>query len=529
MAKDVRFGKFRYDADAGVLYRQAELVQLPPRALAVLGCLIAAGGDLVTKSKILETAWPDSYVAEDSLTHAISVLRGALGDDPKNPDYIQTVPRRGYRFVASLPGASGSEAEGNSAAKDSGGSWRWWRLAGGVGLALTAATVWMTSSGGLGPAPAAGYERIGRLALTLEVRESDRLDAAATRELLADRIERDTRLVVVEPDDDPDATLRVVFEHVDDRLRVAARVRGAPDGANWWGQDWDLPVAMYTDTDFARSLLSRLQFLLDLTSEYSTLRGSTSREAMLLGVQAGDLLLGAAQRDLHRAEEAANVLRRALDLDPDFARARAGRVAIRAEAADWRPWTAEELALAEQDIAAALAGDPDDPVVHIARALLARLQGDLGQMRASLDEAETYGPSIFWIYMIRAELEHAMGFDDLALATARRGVSLDPYLPSMLGRLIDVQLWRADLAAAALTLDTLTALDAEGYWSGRSRARLLQARGDFAGAEAALLLLRERWANALWIHQELASFYTARGNAAAAEAATARLQALVRE
>jgi len=523
MSDDVRFGKFRFDRDAGVLYREAELVQVPPRALAVLDCLIAGRGDVVTKERILETAWPDSFVAEDSLTHAISVLRGALGDDPKKPEFIQTVPRRGYRFVAALP------ARGDVVA-DTGEKKRRAALpilAAAVIVAV--ATLWAGMTGRQGPAPAAGYERIQRLVLVIEAGDAVEIDTAATRDLLAERIERDTGLGVVAAAGEAGATLSVRFERIAGRLQITARVRDAA-GQRWWGQRWNMPVELYADDLFAQSLLSRLQFLLDVVSANSTVRGASSREAMVKAVHAAELLLGDAQYDLHLADQAAADLRRAVDLDPEFMRARAGWIAVRAEAMEWRDWTTQEREDAERDIVLALEEEPADPLIHIAAALLAKLRGDLDRMRSELDAAVTLSPSLFWIYMIRAELEHQMGFDDLALTTATRGVAFDPYLPSMLGRLIDVHLWREDPDAAEETLSTLAAIDGEGgYWSGRSRARILLARGDLVGAEAQLLALREDWANALWIHAELATFYAQQGNAAAAEAATARLESLLRE
>ncbi len=529
MANDVRFGKFRFDRDAGVLYRQAELVQVPPRALAVLDCLIAGRGDVVTKEQILGAAWPDSFVAEDSLTHAISVLRGALGDDPKKPEFIQTVPRRGYRFVATLP------AEGREVPSDAGDKKK--RAALPLLAAAVIAAVAMLWTGWTGDdvsAPESGYERIRRLALAVEVAEGTDFDVSAVRAALAERIESHTGLAVVVADDAAGPTLSVMFERVGDRVQIAARVRGGADDRRWWGQDWNLPIGLYRDDDFATSLVSRLQFLLDVVHADSAVRGSTNIDAMIMAVHGADLLLGAAQQDLLLFLEAAADLRRAFELDPNFTRARAGEIAVVIEAEEWRNLTPQEFEDAANYIARALETDPDDPVVHIAAALLAKLRGDYAGWAAELDETLTLAPSLFWIYMSRAELEHEMGQDEVALTTATRGVAHDPYLPSMLGRLIDVQLWLGDSDAAEETLDTLAAIDVTedgkgGYWSGRSRFRILVARGDVVTAEAELLALRRVWGNAQWIHLMEADFYEKQGNAEAADAARARLESLRRE
>lgn len=93
------FGPFSFTPANG-LWRGQEEIPLPPRALAVLGALVAEPGQLVSKADLLDAGWRDAFVTEASLLEAIHVLRTALGDDRKAPRYIQTVHRRGYRFVA---------------------------------------------------------------------------------------------------------------------------------------------------------------------------------------------------------------------------------------------------------------------------------------------------------------------------------------------------------------------------------------------------------------------------------------------
>ncbi len=98
----VVFGPFRLDRRSTELRRDGELVALPGRAAALLTYLVNHAGELVTKEALVEAAWPDTAVSDASLKEAIHVLRQALGDAPQSPAYIQTVPRRGYRFVGDL-------------------------------------------------------------------------------------------------------------------------------------------------------------------------------------------------------------------------------------------------------------------------------------------------------------------------------------------------------------------------------------------------------------------------------------------
>jgi DNA-binding winged helix-turn-helix (wHTH) protein len=103
----VVFGPYRFEPDNG-LWRNGHEVALPPRALAVLAALIAQPGTVVAKRALIDAVWKDAFVTEASLLEAIRVLREALDDDRRNPIYIQTVHRRGYRFVApvTMPGGA---------------------------------------------------------------------------------------------------------------------------------------------------------------------------------------------------------------------------------------------------------------------------------------------------------------------------------------------------------------------------------------------------------------------------------------
>ena len=75
---------------------------LPSRAFDALVYLIEHRDRLVRKNELIDAVWPDVVVTDDSLIHAISVLRRALADDPSEARYVQTVPRRGYRFIAAV-------------------------------------------------------------------------------------------------------------------------------------------------------------------------------------------------------------------------------------------------------------------------------------------------------------------------------------------------------------------------------------------------------------------------------------------
>ncbi len=96
----VAFGPFTFDRTSRLLSKEGVELSLPPRVLAVLALLLDRQGELVTKQELISAVWRDAFVTETSLAEAISVLRQTLGDDPQRPTYVQTLHRRGYRFVA---------------------------------------------------------------------------------------------------------------------------------------------------------------------------------------------------------------------------------------------------------------------------------------------------------------------------------------------------------------------------------------------------------------------------------------------
>jgi DNA-binding winged helix-turn-helix (wHTH) protein len=94
------FGSFQLDTGARRLSQGGSPLTVAARHLDVLAALIARAGAVVSKDALVEAAWPDVAVTDNSLEQAVSILRRALGAAPDGESYIQTVPRQGYRFVA---------------------------------------------------------------------------------------------------------------------------------------------------------------------------------------------------------------------------------------------------------------------------------------------------------------------------------------------------------------------------------------------------------------------------------------------
>jgi TolB-like protein len=96
------FGPYRLDPDKCLLTRAGDTISLTPKAIKILLMLVANAGQLVGKDELLQEVWPDTFVEESNLSQNIFTLRRVLGDERTGPRYIETVTRRGYRFVATV-------------------------------------------------------------------------------------------------------------------------------------------------------------------------------------------------------------------------------------------------------------------------------------------------------------------------------------------------------------------------------------------------------------------------------------------
>ena len=113
MRQSVTFGRYRFELPAGRLWAGKRELRLTPKAAAVLGALVARSGEPVSKETLFASVWPRTVVSDDALTSCIQELRRILADDPKQPRFIETRHRRGYRFVADVlpvPDEAGADA-----------------------------------------------------------------------------------------------------------------------------------------------------------------------------------------------------------------------------------------------------------------------------------------------------------------------------------------------------------------------------------------------------------------------------------
>lgn len=112
-ARFYEFGAFRIDATERLLFRDGQLVPLPLKIFQTLLALVLNSGHVVEKHMLMREIWTDSFVEERSLAQNIFTLRKALGEDRSSPQFIETIPKRGYRFVAIVKEISEESADSN--------------------------------------------------------------------------------------------------------------------------------------------------------------------------------------------------------------------------------------------------------------------------------------------------------------------------------------------------------------------------------------------------------------------------------
>ena len=107
MEEDFRVGLWLIEPSLNAVSHNGESIHLAPKVMGVLVCLAQHAGQSVSKEDLLQTVWPDTFVGDDVLKGSISELRRVLEDDAREPTIIQTIPKRGYRLVASVQPVNG--------------------------------------------------------------------------------------------------------------------------------------------------------------------------------------------------------------------------------------------------------------------------------------------------------------------------------------------------------------------------------------------------------------------------------------
>jgi DNA-binding winged helix-turn-helix (wHTH) protein/Tfp pilus assembly protein PilF len=381
-----RFGPYMLDPGAYRLTRGDDIVQLSPKIIDLLLYLVARQSALVSKEDLFKALWPDVAVTDNALTQAVSELRQALGDDSSKPAYIQTVARRGYRFIAPVTSTAVPAAAFAGA---------------GAGAAATGAAEQIAVQPSIAVLDFANVSNDRDLAwLSSGIAETVTNDLRATSALrIVDRVRvveaikrAGPELSALRAELHLDRAVVGSFQRAGSRLRITARVVDAASGETMAGAQADGPLEEVFDLQ--DRIVAQFAETLGIGAKQPRSLGDTSSlEAYRLFTE-GRVRLESL--DAANVPEAIANFERAIDLDPQYAAAYVGL-------ANARLWQYEMSRARNQPDAGLLARAID----HVRRAI--DLERDLADAHATLSFLLMSG-----------------GRAAEALIAARRAVALEP-------------------------------------------------------------------------------------------------------
>jgi DNA-binding winged helix-turn-helix (wHTH) protein/TolB-like protein len=521
------FGPFRLDPWERRLLLDGAVVPLTAKVFDTLLVLVQNSGQTLEKEELLQKVWPDTFVEEGNLPQNISVLRKALGDSASDTRYIETIPRRGYRFIADVRKSYGQpEPQGRRLRLVV-------ALLAAIGIAGTG-LLWIWSR----------FERkdtapIRSLAVlpfrTLQPGSAEDTLGLGIADGVITRISQVGALTIrptgairkyVSRPDDPlttarelrvDSVLEGTFQRAGGRLRVSVNLLRTRDGASLWAESFDVPVTGFfaVQDDVCRQIVARLRLSLTAAEQDRLGRRATSSteayEYYLKGMNAFDnLRKGSGAKPA--LESASALLQRAIEIDPDYALARAqlasayvriGTV-VDLEDPSW-------IQLAEEQLRRAQALDPLLAEVHVVRnwILCSGYGGfNIEEAARELELAKRLNPSVG-----RSELgvQYAhLGLEELAVRELEKSIEIDPVSEvrqvflgegyRLLGRIDEaiahhMKFWnrpgpvralidRKRLEEAEPMISRNLALNPDGPYEIGARALSFALRGKFAEAEA---------------------------------------------
>jgi TolB-like protein/tetratricopeptide (TPR) repeat protein len=391
MDQGVSFGGHRFDVATGRLWSGTREIHLTPKASAVLAVLVSRAGQPVSKDDLFASVWSDTVVSDDALTSCIQELRKALADDARQPRFIETRHRRGYRFIARLSGRSAHDAAGAPEA------------------ATEVSAIAVLPFVDMSPARDQDYlceglaeELINRLTHIDGLRVAARTASFRFRGTTADLQEIGRQLGV-------GTLLEGSVRMADDRLRVTVQLVEVASGYHRWSQRFDrrLDDVFAIQDEIAESVATSLRgSVLTGREKQALLRPHTGTEAYEHYLRGRQHLPRMTQPDL---EKSADDFERAIELDAGYGPAWAGLAMVHATLYEWFGSRDEDLERAQRAGEQALRLAPGLAEAHVARGCALALSSRYDEAAREFDEAIRINPNLFDAYYYYARASFARG------------------------------------------------------------------------------------------------------------------------
>ncbi len=522
MSDDVKhfyeFAEFRLDAENHSLWRGGELVPIFPKSLEILVLLVRGHGEIVTREKLLETVWRDTFVEESNITYTVSQLRKALGGNG-NGQFIQTIPKRGYRFIADVREVTNAPGNGFTHNNDDEftpqhatpvepktriRSYFVTTILLGAFL-VSSFAAWWNFSGKEGfssvPVTQRNIRTIAILPLkTLDESEQSGALSIGLTDSLISRLGSLNRFAVrplrsvegyAETGQDPikfgealkvDAVLEGTLQAVAGRLRVNLRLWDVRDGAQLWQGSFDEAEADFFNlrdaisTKVAQSLLSDL---LEKDRRLLIKRHTGNPEAYRAYIRGRAIF---DKKNPGNVEKAIDEYQKAVALDPTFALAYAGFAdAFSRLARNLPPEQAAEVILKAKAAAnKALTLDPELAEAYASLGLINRIhEWDWDGAERNFKRAIELNPNYANAHQWYAQLLAMVGRNDEALAEVQRAIVIDPLSPDIQGARLAVLESRGEYAEALALAREFADFDKGRQLARRGLATFLFHHGEY--------------------------------------------------
>lgn len=292
--RHLSFGPFQFDQDAQVVLRDGEPLAVGQRGAMLLEALLSRPGEVITKSELLDAAWGGAAIEESNLTVQIAALRRALGPAPAGGDWIVTVPRVGYRLVASS--SSGSPA--------------------GDELSSIAVLPFVNLSSD----PEQAYFADGLAEeIIVALGKLPGLVVIARNSSFAYR-GSDVDVRKVGTDLDVRYVLAGSVRRSGNRLRTSAQLADAASGAHVWAETFDRELAdiFAIQDEITRRIVDALKLKLTPAQTAKVTGGGTHDLEALDLLMRGRALLNGSTQNLEVYKRATDLVRRAIERDPSY-------------------------------------------------------------------------------------------------------------------------------------------------------------------------------------------------------------------
>ncbi len=526
----------RIDPGGNQICRPDKVVQVEPKAMAVLCVLAGNPGETISREDLLGAVWPGRVVVEETLTRAISQLRTALQDEVANPRFIQTVPKQGYRLIAPVghvPRQPQADSPGDAVVQheaapnlpaDPGPSrgLASWLLPILLVISLLGAGLVYWLGAGPDDEVIATEKQIATSSVavvppmpSVAVLPFRNLSPVAGDEYFADGITEEllTALAGVEGLRVPSRRSSFAFKgkttelatiaaqlhvlHVlegsvrrsGDTLRISAQLIDTSTDSTVWSQQYDRNTdSIFTvQEEIAGNVINALRgTLLGQAAIETRITRSDNLEAYNLYLQGQYWwMTGQVSSWFYQARDA---FERAIELDPEFADAHAALAYIYARFNFQDNYLPESQARprAERAIEIALALDPTAVDAYMARAILATADGRNASALKDLDRALALSPNSSTAHTLYSEVWLAENQLEQATAAAARALDLDPLSPWANVNMGIVLFSVGSFREAMLMVNRARDIDPEYSWAHMWIAVIEHSRGNLALAVKAM-------------------------------------------